>query len=998
MTTIGHVLVSEILPPKYRDETRTLGSKELEALLAQIAKEDPDLYKDISAKLMRLGNQAAYESGTTLRLSDILPPFDRSIVLNQLNQEEEKIRANPKLTEEQKTSLITDLYDKVQSLVKQQTYETSLAVRNPFAMQVKSKARGNQDQLAAMISTPGTYSDSRGNTVPLFIQHSFADGLTPAEYWAGTFGGRLGILSSKFSTRKGGYLGKLLSQATVDQVVTEDDCGGAYGMPVKADDTDNIGAVLQQDAGGVEAGTVVTKEVLADLKKQNIDTIIVRSPITCACKDGICSKCCGIRETGNFPPIGYNLGLNASSALAERITQGALNCLAEGTLVRMADGSVKPIEQITAGEMVLGSDMLGNISPTRVVANYDNGIQPCIRTRFIENGTQKATNPGILLDSTAIHPILGTRFVSGQLEEKLNWVPRMLEVGRKSRHFYGYTISSFDDTGLVSEPLAMLLGALLGDGCYTDSVNGVHISCADPSEIHDLEQTLQGYDLKLQRLKYHNGIYYRVSQHSPKGGKNVVKNYLKKHGMYGKLAHEKEIPAVVHTWDNQSIGCFIGGLIATDGSVYSSDGKGKPGISFASTSRRLVEQFKELVLLRFGILGSAVTKTGKPGTYCRVHEQWQYTITKPAEVRRLSKNITIPGVKRGKLEKLLSEYHGSSGNEYRVAFKRVSQEDIGLHHVYDLEVECPDHIYLLANGLIVHNTKHTGKKAKGKSSYSGFEAIKNMTTVPGTYPDAAVVAEEDGKVDAIEAAPQGGSYVFVDGHRHYVAPGYDILVKPGDTVEAGDQLSDGVINPVDIVKYKGIGEGRRYFATRLTQMMRDSNYAVNRRNVEAIARSLVNHVQIDDEDAEAQLLPGDIATYTSWSFGYRPRENTKIQAPSQSIGQYLESPILHYTIGTKITKKTAEDMAKYGIKSIFANPNPVGVTPVMQSVVKSTGTSDDWMARLGTTYLKTRLTEDAQRGSVSRLHSTNPIPGVAKGVEFGNYFEPGVKRPGGYTY
>ena len=56
------------------------------------------------------------------------------------------------------------------------------------------------------------------------------------------------------------------------------------------------------------------------------------------------------------------------------------------------------------------------------------------------------------------------------------------------------------------------------------------------------------------------------------------------------------------------------------------------------------------------------------------------------------------------------------------------------------------------------------------------------------------------------------------------------------------------------------------------------------------------------------------------------------------------------------------------------------------------------MARLGTTYLKTRLTEDAQRGSESKLHSVNPIPGVAKGVEFGNYFDPGVRREGGYTY
>lgn len=619
-TSIGQVLVNEILPPKYQDYKRTLGAKELESMLAQIASEDPSIYKDVSARLMRLGNKAAYESGTTLRLSDILPPFDKSIVLKELNAQEDKIRANPKLSDEQKTELVSNLYDKINDLIKEQTYDTSIAVQNPFAVQVKSKARGNKDQLAAMISTPGIYSDSRGKIVPMFIQHSYAEGLNPAEYWASSFGARLGTVSNKFATAQGGYLGKLLDQAAISEVVTEDDCGGAYGLPVHADDTDNIGAVLQRPVAGFDAGTVIDKDVLSELRKQKVDEIIIRSPTTCACKNGVCSKCCGIRETGGFPPLGYNLGINAASALSERIAQGALN------------------------------------------------------------------------------------------------------------------------------------------------------------------------------------------------------------------------------------------------------------------------------------------------------------------------------------------------------------------------------------------TKHSGKKAKGKSRYSGFDAIKNMTTVPGTYKDAAVVAKEDGKVTEIDKAPQGGYYVYVGDQKQYVKPGYDLLVKEGDELEAGDQISDGVLNPADVVNYKGIGEGRRYFTDRFTQMMRDSNYAVNRRNVEAVARALVNHVQVDDEDAEAQMLPGDITTYSSWSFGYKPRPNTKYQSPKQAIGQYLESPVLHYTIGTKISRKTAKDLEKYGVTQIFSNPNPVAVTPVMRSVVKSTGDTDDWMARLGTTYLKTRLTEDAQHGAKSNLHSTNPIPGVAKGVEFGNYFEPGVKRTGGYTY
>ena len=132
-------------------------------------------------------------------------------------------------------------------------------------------------------------------------------------------------MSTKTATAKGGAFGKLLSSSAISQVITRDDCETDGGLPVKVDDDDNIGAVLARPAGGYEAGTVITKNVLADLRKdKRHDEIVVRSPVTCGCKDGVCAKCAGIRETGGFPPIGYNLGTNAASAFAERITQGAL--------------------------------------------------------------------------------------------------------------------------------------------------------------------------------------------------------------------------------------------------------------------------------------------------------------------------------------------------------------------------------------------------------------------------------------------------------------------------------------------------------------------------------------------------------------------------------------------------------------------------------------------------------------------------------------------------
>jgi DNA-directed RNA polymerase subunit beta' len=620
-STVGQLLVNEILPPEYRDYNRVIGSDEMEQVLAGIAKSHPEQYRDISAKLMRLGNRGSVDGGVTLRLSDTLPTFDRSVIYKMMDAQEDKIRKDRSLSDAEKRTLIDDMYTRMTSLMFDNAYDTALKNKNPFALQVKSKARGNKAQLGAMIASPGVYTDTKGNPVPMFIRHSYADGLSPAEMWAGSYGARNGVVGGKLMTRKGGELGKLMASLAIDQVVTESDCGSPYGLPVSATDKDNIGCVLAYDAGGHKAGEVINKATIQDFVKHNVKDIAVRSPVTCQAKHGVCAHCCGVRESGKFPELGYNLGVTAASALSERIAQAALG------------------------------------------------------------------------------------------------------------------------------------------------------------------------------------------------------------------------------------------------------------------------------------------------------------------------------------------------------------------------------------------TKHSGRLTKGTGQYQGFDMIKALTTVPKSYPDKASVAPKDGTVDKIEKAPQGGEYITVGGERTYVPPGYDVLVKQGDEVEAGDQLSDGVIDPKDVVKYKGVGEGRRYFTNRFTQALRDSSYKANRRNVEAIARALVDHVQIEDEDSEGQMLPGDVTTYTNWAFGYKPRPDSVIGSAKSLIGKYLEQPALHYTIGTRITKNVAKELDKFGRgQNIIANANPVNVTPVMQSIVKSTGTDKDWMTRLGTTYLKSRLLEDAQHGSTSDIHSTSPIPGLAKGVEFGNYFNVGVKRPGGYTY
>ena len=132
-------------------------------------------------------------------------------------------------------------------------------------------------------------------------------------------------------------------------------------------------------------------------------------------------------------------------------------------------------------------------------------------------------------------------------------------------------------------------------------------------------------------------------------------------------------------------------------------------------------------------------------------------------VQKFAAVIPLIGIKALKLKAFVDAF-----KQVRTAFPglvRVRQDYIGMLPTMDIEVDHPDHLFVLANGLVVSNS---GKKTQGTSSYTGFNVIKNLSTVPSTYPDKATVAEKDGQVDKIEPAPQGGNYVYVDGEKHYV--------------------------------------------------------------------------------------------------------------------------------------------------------------------------------------------------------------------------------------
>lgn len=293
----------------------------------------------------------------------------------------------------------------------------------------------------------------------------------------------------------------------------------------------------------------------------------------------------------------------------------------------------------------------------------------------------------------------------------------------------------------------------------------------------------------------------------------------------------------------------------------------------------------------------------------------------------------------------------------------------------------------IAQGAL--NVKHSGGQKGKQQTYAGFPVIDQLAQMPENFNHGAAVAPRDGRVTKIEPAPQGGTNIFIDDEVAYTLPQLEPTVKVGDEVEAGDQLSTGILNPADVVRHKGLGEGRRYFATRFAQAFKDSGLKATRRNTEVLARAFLDNVEIDGQDGAGDFLPGDVVRYSALANSYVPRATAKPLPLKDAVGKYMEEPMLHHTIGTRITKKVAEQLSRYGYSQAIVDDNEPDFSPLPVRMQTAAETEPDWMAKLQGTYLKSNLTEDAQRGAQSDIHGYHPTPAVAYGIEFGK----GPKSP-----
>jgi hypothetical protein len=301
---------------------------------------------------------------------------------------------------------------------------------------------------------------------------------------------------------------------------------------------------------------------------------------------------------------------------------------------------------------------------------------------------------------------------------------------------------------------------------------------------------------------------------------------------------------------------------------------------------------------------------------------------------------------------------------------------------FDLTVDNEDHLFVLENGLVVENSG--GVAGSDDKSVRGFEELNQFLQVPENFRDKAILTEKAGIVEYVKPASTGiGNVVGVAGKEYYVPANRKVTVKTGDRMEEGDLLSDGTPNPAEIVRHKGIGEGRRFFVDKYMELLRKNGTELHRRNIEAVARGFINRVRITDPEGYAGYVVDDVVPYDDMASVYEPRDDAKEVPLREAPGRYLEKPYLHYSVGTKVTPAVTRFLEERGVSRALVNEKPPPFEPEVVKAKDILATDSDWMVRMSGENLMKSTLEAARMGATSDFAGTSYYPAAAAGEPLG---------------
>jgi len=351
-TTVGRVMFNEFVPREAGYVNQLLTKKSLRTIITDVFNKSGNAVTvQFLDDIKNLGYNMAYRGGLSFNLGDVIIPEDKEEIVNDGYTEVEEVINNYNMgfiTNNERYNQVIDIWTHANAKLTQSVMKTLSTDRqgfNSIYMMLDSGARGSKEQIRQLCGMRGLMAKPQksGSTGSQIIENpilaNFKEGLSVLEYFISTHGARKGLADTALKTADAGYLTRRLVDVAQDVIISEDDCGTLRGL-VAADVKNNeeiVASLFERIIGRttvhdiyhplngnliIKSGEEITEDIAKVIEDSPIETVEIRSVLTCESKVGVCAKCYGRNlATGMKVQKGESVGVIAAQSIGEPGTQ-----------------------------------------------------------------------------------------------------------------------------------------------------------------------------------------------------------------------------------------------------------------------------------------------------------------------------------------------------------------------------------------------------------------------------------------------------------------------------------------------------------------------------------------------------------------------------------------------------------------------------------------------------------------------------------------------------
>ena len=436
-TSVGRVIVNEIVPAKAGYINTIISKKSLRDIISHVIKvcgvaEAAEFLDGIK----NLGYQMAFKGGLSFNLGDIIIPEEKEALVQKGYEEVEQVINNYNMgfiTNNERYNQVIDIWTHVNSELSNilmKTISSDDQGFNSVYMMLDSGARGSKEQIRqlsgmrGLMAKPQKAGAEGGQIIENPILSNFKEGLSVLEYFISTHGARKGLADTALKTADAGYLTRRLVDVSHDVIINEEDCGTLRGLVCTAlkNNDETIATLYERILGRVSVhdivhpttgellvagGEEITEAIAQKIEDSPIESVEIRSVLTCESKKGVCAKCYGRNlATSRMVQKGEAVGVIAAQSIGEPGTQLTLrtfhvggiasNIATENSITSKYDGilEIDELRAVEAVDEVSGKKHLVVVSRLAEMRIVDPNTKIVLLTHNIPYGSKLFFNNG----------------------------------------------------------------------------------------------------------------------------------------------------------------------------------------------------------------------------------------------------------------------------------------------------------------------------------------------------------------------------------------------------------------------------------------------------------------------------------------------------------------------------------------------------------------------------------------------------------------------------